>query len=185
MLASNHNKSLRQITLFSETDTYRKIVFVNDAFCEIAKYKRKNYSIVKHATFEYGQLSPLNATPVLMYQLFYNLVSNSLKFSRQDVKPVIRISTQMISLPDPKSQGVQRPFTRIILKDNGIGFPNSHAEEIFKTFVRLNSKDRYEGTGLGLELCRKIVERHGGTIMAEGFENKGAQFTMDLPWQPL
>lgn len=133
-----------------------------------------------NAQFIYSNLLPLKGTPILIYQLFYNLVSNSLKFIRPDVPPVVKISTQRIQLP-PVEGAEFRPFIRVTVEDNGIGFPNSHAEDIFKTFTRLHSRDRFEGTGLGLALCRKIVDRHGGTISAEGVEGKGAKFTIDLP----
>lgn len=132
------------------------------------------------AQFIYSNLLPLKGTPILIYQLFYNLVSNSLKFIRPEVPPVVKISTQRIQL-EPVDGAELRSFIRITVEDNGIGFPNSHAEDIFKTFTRLHSRDRFEGTGLGLALCRKIVDRHGGTIVAEGVEGKGAKFTIDLP----
>lgn len=132
------------------------------------------------AQFIYSNLLPLKGTPILIYQLFYNLVSNSLKFIRPEVPPVVKISTQRIQL-QPVDGTELRSFIRITVEDNGIGFPNSHAEDIFKTFTRLHSRDRFEGTGLGLALCRKIVDRHGGTIVAEGVEGKGAKFTIDLP----
>ncbi len=72
-------------------------------------------------------------------------------------------------------------YVKIIVKDNGIGFNADHSESIFITFSRLNSKDKYEGTGLGLALCKKIVERHKGFIYADGKEGEGATFTIILP----
>ena len=69
----------------------------------------------------------------------------------------------------------------IVVADNGIGFEQEYSERIFMTFTRLNSKDQYEGTGLGLSLCRKIAERHGGTIRAEGEPGVGAKFIVTLP----
>ncbi len=77
--------------------------------------------------------------------------------------------------------GTKENYVRIIIKDNGIGFNLLDAEKIFKTFSRLHSKDIYEGTGLGLALCKKIVERHGGAISAEGKEMEGAIFEIILP----
>jgi signal transduction histidine kinase len=71
----------------------------------------------------------------------------------------------------------------ISIEDNGIGFDQVHAKNIFETFTRLHSKDQYEGTGLGLALCKKIVERHRGTIEAAGTEGKGALFTITLPFK--
>lgn len=133
------------------------------------------------AQFMYRDLLPLTGTPILIYQLFYNLISNSLKFVKPEVTPVISITTERVPYSPPADPSGGKSFIRITLNDNGIGFPAGHSEEIFKTFVRLHSRDRYEGTGLGLALCRKIVDRHGGTIRAEGVEGKGAKFIIDLP----
>jgi signal transduction histidine kinase len=70
---------------------------------------------------------------------------------------------------------------QIIIEDNGIGFDQEYAQKIFKTFTRLNAKDKYEGTGLGLSLCQKIVQRHNGIIYAKAMLNEGATFTITLP----
>ena len=75
------------------------------------------------------------------------------------------------------------PYKRITVADNGIGFEPQYAEKIFKTFTRLNARDKYEGTGLGLSLCKKIVQRHSGTIEADGQLNAGSVFTIILPQQ--
>jgi signal transduction histidine kinase len=80
---------------------------------------------------------------------------------------------------------LEEPFGKIVLTDNGIGFAQEHAGRIFTTFTRLNSKDKYEGTGLGLALCKKIVQRHGGFILAKGEKNVGAEFTVLLPINSL
>lgn len=110
----------------------------------------------------------------MLYQLFYNLINNSLKFSKENVETLIEIKSSEIDL-----KGLQ--YIEIIINDNGIGFDESYAEKIFATFFRLHPKDKYEGTGLGLALCKKIVERHGGFIFAQGDKNIGAQFTVLLP----
>ena len=119
-------------------------------------------------------LPTVEGAPVLLYQLFYNLVNNSLKFSKAEVPPVITIRSQVVTIEG-------NPFAKITVSDNGIGFNEEDAERIFTTFTRLNSKDRYEGTGLGLALCKKIVQRHSGFIYAHGEKNVGAQFTVSLP----
>ena len=77
----------------------------------------------------------------------------------------------------------RKNYVRITIQDNGIGFEPDQALRIFETFTRLNPKDKYEGTGLGLALCKKIVERHGGSIIAKGDPGKGATFTITLPLQ--
>jgi signal transduction histidine kinase len=118
------------------------------------------------------ELPVIDGMPVLIYQLFYNLINNSLKFSKEN--PVIRISSSVEVVNE-------RQYAKIMVADNGIGFGQEHATKIFDAFSRLNTKDKYEGTGLGLALCKKIVERHHGSISATGEEGKGAVFTVLLP----
>jgi len=92
------------------------------------------------------------------------------------VSPQISITARTMS-PD------RAPLAKIDVTDNSIGFLQAHAESIFNTFTRLNTKDQFEGTGLGLSLCKKIVERHGGTITAAAAPDKGAVFSICLPKQ--
>jgi PAS domain S-box-containing protein len=125
----------------------------------------------KNATLIYDQLPVVKGEPILVYQLFYNLINNALKFSKPSEPPVIEIILF-------ESNG---GFVEIIVRDNGIGFEQDKAEKIFDTFIRLNSKDKYEGTGLGLSLCKRIVERHGGKIEAAGIPGKGADIRFTLP----
>lgn len=130
----------------------------------------------KNAVISWQQLPVIEASPLLIYQLFYNLVNNALKFSKAGVAPVISISSTIHTAGDNN-----RPFAMIRIADNGIGFKQDFAGKIFKTFIRLNSKDQYEGTGLGLSLCQKIAERFGGSIQAEASDGEGAVFTVMLP----
>jgi PAS domain S-box-containing protein len=127
------------------------------------------------AQLTYAGLPTIEGAPVLLYQLFYNLINNSIKFAKAGVPPQITISSQAVS-------GVL-PMVRIVLSDNGIGFEQEQAAKIFDTFTRLNPKDKYEGTGLGLALCKKIVERHSGIITASGVHGEGAMFIILLPVQ--
>lgn len=129
----------------------------------------------KNAVIEYDDLPVINGQPLLIHQLFYNILNNSLKFSRQEVDPLIQV------LYSRKKNMAGNEFHEIIVKDNGIGFSNDHMDKIFKAFTRLNTKDKFEGTGLGLALCKKIVDRHNGYILAEGKENEGATFIIGLP----
>lgn len=128
----------------------------------------------KKAQINKAKLPVIEGASVLIYQLFYNLVNNSLKFAKQEEAPVIIINSRLV-LQDDVTYAV------ISLEDNGIGFDQEYATRIFDTFARLNSKDKYEGTGLGLSLCRKIAERHKGSISAESTEGKGAVFSVMLP----
>jgi len=126
----------------------------------------------KKAEIKIGILPELEGAPILIHQLFYNLVQNSLKFARPGIPPHVKISTS----PTDKEG-----FVKIEVKDNGIGIDPQFSEKIFNAFERLHSKDSYEGNGLGLSLCRKIVLRHGGLITAGGEYGQGANFTILLP----
>lgn len=126
----------------------------------------------KQARIIFDDLPVYNGAPILLYQLFSNLIFNSLKFSSPDRPPVITITS---------AYQQDKKTLEIVLQDNGIGFSPQYAFRIFQTFTRLHSKDEYEGTGLGLALCKKIVERHQGSIAASGQINEGASFTITLP----
>ena len=128
----------------------------------------------KGANIRMENLPTIDGADVLIYQLFYNLINNSLKFSKATEAPVIDIRSSF-------TINNSREMACITVTDNGIGFQNESSEKIFNTFARLNSKDKYEGTGLGLALCKKIVERHNGFIKAEGEKDSGATFTILLP----
>lgn len=129
----------------------------------------------KNALIQKEELPVLNGYSFLLFQLFYNLIINSLKFSRKGIKPVIEIYAA-----DPVYKSF-KTFIPVVVSDNGIGFNPEYYHLIFNKFTRLHSKDHYEGTGLGLSLCKTIAERHGGWIEAEGEENGGAKFTVYLP----
>ena len=128
----------------------------------------------KSATITHSTLPVIEGANVLFYQLFYNLINNSLKFSKAGIPQVVTITSEPIQSDNGES-------VQISVRDIGIGFEQEQAQRIFKTFERLNSKDRYEGTGLGLSLCKSIVQRHQGTIHARGKENEFAEFIIQLP----
>ncbi|MBC8053621.1 MAG: PAS domain-containing protein [Sphingobacteriaceae bacterium] len=127
----------------------------------------------------------LKAIPSQMRQLFQNLISNSLKFTKPDVIPVITLSMDKIRGAEfntpllPLNEAAE--YCRIELKDNGIGFDNEYAEKIFTLFQRLHTRNEYEGTGIGLAVCKKIVENHSGYIEAKGTEGEGAAFNIFIP----
>jgi PAS domain S-box-containing protein len=128
-------------------------------------------------------LPVIEGMPILLQQLFYNIINNALKFAKEDVPPVIEISTGVLHEEEIEPRGLdpQHRYVTICIRDNGIGFDQCNAKNIFRTYYRLNSKDEYEGTGLGLALCLKIAERHGGTIEAAGVAGEGALFKVILP----
>ncbi|TLV04090.1 PAS domain S-box protein [Dyadobacter luticola] len=127
----------------------------------------------KKATIRKVVLPEIEGTRVLLYQLFYNIMNNALKFSKENENAEIGITFQYL--------GDRVPAVEIAVADNGIGFDNEYQSRIFTTFARLNSKDSYEGSGLGLALCKKIVERHHGTIRASGQPGEGSVFHITLP----
>lgn len=120
----------------------------------------------------------IEADPVQMRQLFQNLIANGLKFHRPDAPPEISITSRIIKgSSGSESEGA---ILEVTVKDNGIGFEPEYKERIFQLFQRLHGRDGYEGTGIGLAICKKIVERHGGTISAEAVPGDGATFTLTL-----
>ena len=126
------------------------------------------------AIFITKKLPDIEGAPILIHQLFYNLIQNALKFSKPDQPPRVTVKSKLI-----KDNDID--FIKITIKDNGIGLDQIYADRIFNAFERLHSKDEYEGTGLGLSLCRKIAERHSGTISALGEKDNGAEFLVTLP----
>lgn len=138
----------------------------------------------KGAVIHYQNLPVIEGSPILLHQLFYNLINNALKFSRQDVQPHITISSAPLKPAEWQPEwrlNRNLDYVQLAVQDNGIGFSQDQAERIFKSFTRLNARDKYEGTGLGLALCKKIVERHNGAISAAGMEGMGAIFKVVLP----
>lgn len=131
-----------------------------------------------------NSLPEIKAVPPQMNQLFYNLLANALKFRRKDVEPVIRIMVAPL-LPDLLKMYPDLPdnkrYIEIRFVDNGIGFDEQFSEQIFQMFERLHSVEEFEGTGVGLALCKKIVENHRGHIFATSKQGEGASFIVILP----
>ncbi len=129
-----------------------------------------------------SSLPTLKVVPFQIQQLFINLIGNSIKYSKENVSPVINIDVEKVDhhsdarMPDNKEK-----YQKITFRDNGIGFEQEYAERIFGLFNRLHNKNEYAGTGIGLSICKKIVENHQGFIFAEGKPNVGAEFTVYLP----
>ncbi len=124
-----------------------------------------------------GNMPTLQADPTQMRQLLQNLIGNGLKFHRPGVAPVVRVESQIVECPSAGGD----PVCRITVRDNGIGFEEVYLERIFQIFRRLHGRDEYEGTGIGLAICRKIVERHGGEITAQSVPGQGTAFIVTLP----
>lgn len=129
----------------------------------------------RSAVVNVGTLPILDADPLQMRQLLQNLISNALKFSREGVTPVVDVAGHL--------DGAHGEDVRCVVdvRDNGIGFDEKYAERIFTIFERLHGRGSYEGTGIGLAICRKICERHGGSISAASTPGVGSTFTFVIP----
>jgi signal transduction histidine kinase len=153
---------------------------VLDAVLEDLELKvRQSNAIIKKET-----LPVIEAIPLQMNQLFHNLISNSLKFTKQNEVPVIEIKCRAVSKEELTSHpelNLSAEYSVITFMDNGIGFNMQYAEQVFGMFKRLNDKAEYPGSGIGLALCRKVVENHNGIITAKAETGRGASFKIILP----
>lgn len=175
---------LRDLLSYSVLLKNREKEFVMVDLNETVKNVCKDLELLieeKTAVLQIESLPEVLGEPVQINQLFYNLIGNALKFST--IKPTIDISAERASLKDLRRHGLNedKHFVRICVKDNGIGFDQKYAEKIFAIFQRLQDKPDIKGSGIGLAICKKIVEDHGGAIFAESKENKGATFWILLP----
>ena len=134
----------------------------------------------QHGRIEIGDLASLEADPSQMRQLFQNLISNGLKFHREE-KPVIKVQGQTVNNPQMGGRFSGVTWVQIFVEDNGIGFDEKYLDRIFIPFQRLHGRGIYEGTGMGLTICRKITERHGGSVTAKSTPGKGSTFIVTLP----
>ena len=139
---------------------------MNDNFFDLGGDSILNIQIIARANQAGLQLTP--------GQLFQNLISNSIKFQQSDVTPWVEIE----NVPDPDGA---KEFCRIAVSDNGIGFDEVYLDHIFTIFQRLHTRREYEGTGIGLAICRRIVERHNGRITAHSRPGMGSTFIVTLP----
>lgn len=170
--AARMNKLIDAILEYSNV-SQEAIHFVETDLNDIIKDVLSDLEISirsNNATIKIENLPVIDAIPVQMRQLFQNLLSNSLKYRKPDVIPEIKIT----------NSNLQNNYVQITIADNGIGFENQYAEKIFEVFQRLQQNDVYEGTGIGLALCKKIVESHKGTITAQS-TSTGSTFFITLP----
>lgn len=138
----------------------------------------------KQAVINTVPLPRISGEPVQMAQLFQNLISNAIKFSRPGIRPEVTISCREVSPQELFKNFGEHSQTRhycITVKDNGIGFDQKYADRIFVIFQRLHSRSQYEGTGIGLAVCKRIVENHGGFITVNSSPGEGAAFSIYLP----
>ena len=190
LLSKISSSAQRMSALIKDVLDYSRLSRTDEQFIPtdlnlILKHVKTDFELLieqKKAVIIQDELPVLTAIPLQLNQLFSNLIGNSLKFSEKN--PEIRISSTFL-LPEvartiPNLQPGQA-YVKLNFKDNGIGFEQQYAEQIFTIFHRLNGRKSYSGTGIGLALCKKIIENHKGFITAESELNKGASFTIYLP----
>ena len=128
-----------------------------------------------------GDLPTIEADELQMRQLLQNLIANALKFRRPEAAPVVTVTAESNGGAVGNNDGAPAAELRLQVKDNGIGFDEKYLDRIFTPFQRLHGRNEYEGTGIGLAVCRKIVERHGGELTAQSTPGEGSTFTATLP----
>ena len=138
----------------------------------------------KKAVININVIPPLKIMPDQFRQLFQNLIINSLKFSKENTPPEIHIYAEKVKgfhIPGISNEFYNEDYCNIYVRDNGIGFEQKYVGDIFTLFKRLHSKDQFEGTGIGLSICKKIVEKHNGIISAKSDEGIGTTFMISIP----
>lgn len=184
------NATIRLQALIKDIMTFSKIsqektafvksdlnVLVNEVVSEM-----EEAVAAKHAHISVSSLPVLPINPTLIRPLFYNLIDNALKYSKPDNgTPEIKIHSETSQLMEASPGGKKSRYCRIYVEDNGIGFDQVYSEQIFEMFKRLHHHNEYEGTGIGLALCKKIVEGHNGYISAKSKIGEGSTFIISLP----
>jgi PAS domain S-box-containing protein len=162
---------------FVPTDLNALVQEVRDSITETIEENK--------ATLVISALPEVAVIPHQMSQVFSNVLLNSIKYKREGANPFITISTQLVEADAIQLPGVRKPqrFWQISVADNGIGFDPAYAERIFEVFQRLHATSEYQGTGIGLAICRKIMQAHGGHITAQGKPGEGAVFNIYLPFK--
>ena len=135
------------------------------------------------AVLDIQPLPEARVIPSQFRQVFQNLMSNSLKFIKPGVPPNITVRYDYLMPGSLTLSSITKAnrYLRISFSDNGIGFDEAFSEKVFAIFQRLNNNSEYEGTGIGLSICKKIIENHGGVIIADSKVNKGSTFTIIIP----
>lgn len=129
---------------------------------------------------EIGKLPTVEADRPQMRQLLQNLIGNALKFHKRGEPPAVTVHGKVL---DAREEGLAGKVCQVLVEDNGIGFDEEHLERIFAPLQRLHGRAAYEGTGMGLAICRKVVERHCGRITAKSAPGQGATFVVTLPFK--
>lgn len=136
----------------------------------------------KNAVIKIAQMPEIEVEPTQFRQVFQNLISNALKFTHAHIYPEISITAEVVESKNiDAKKNDHGEYCRIVVKDNGIGFDEKYLDKVFTIFQRLNDRNLYEGTGIGMAIAKKIIDKHNGIITARSKENEGASFIMILP----
>lgn len=176
---------IEDLLQFSRTNKAEKVFEQADLNELLDHVKQELVQVIddKKGTIESENLPSLNVIPFQIQQLFTNLINNSLKYSKADTPPIITIKSKLVNAADeellPQNSVLQ--YHKISFTDNGIGFEQEYAKKIFILFNRLHNKNEYDGTGIGLAICKKIADNHKGYLFAKGELGIGSTFTLFLP----
>lgn len=174
---------VQDIPMFSRISTLKEPfgqVSLNSLFEEL-RNDMKEIVEEKHVEIFIVKLPKVRCNQRLMMLLFHNLLSNALKYSKKDMAPLIRVTAEISNTKPGKMSTPSEKHCRIFIEDSGIGFDQRYVDHIFGMFKRLHHHTEYEGTGIGLTLCKKIAEVHNGTITARSKLGKGSTFIVSLP----
>lgn len=185
------NASERMQTLIDDLLTYSRVTRTDDGY-EIVDLHEQIQKVVedleftiekKNATIDLMVNHKINAYPGQIRQLFQNLISNAIKFTKENVAPVVEIKSEILrgDLLSFESINPAKDYCKITVKDNGIGFDEQYSDKIFALFQRLHTRNEYQGTGIGLAVCKKIVEKHNGQIHVTSKPDVGTTFTIIFP----
>lgn len=169
------------------TGAHSEIIDLNTTLAEV----KSNLSEMIHEkkALIYSETLPsIEGYDSQLVQLFQNLISNSIKYHRKDIRPVISITYRLVDgqmIPGVKPSHQELPFHQILFSDNGIGFKREFADKIFIIFKRLHAKTEFAGTGIGLAICKRVVSNHNGYILADSIEGEGSNFYIYLPTESM
>lgn len=185
-LAANRMKTLiNDLLTYSRTNSSEKVYEKTDLNLLLGEMQSEFAENLqeKNGKLEISKMPEISAIPFQLRQLFLNLISNALKFTKPDVAPVIRITSKIVKGNKIENENVfsDQKYLHITVADNGIGFNPEYASKIFEVFQRLHGKGEYEGTGIGLAICSKIAENHNAVIKATSKVNEGATFHIYFP----
>jgi light-regulated signal transduction histidine kinase (bacteriophytochrome) len=179
--AERMEKLINDLLEFSRTQTFTeefRPVDLNETLEQVIKSYRDS-GTVQELNIKWDKLPVLKGIPFQLYQLFDNIISNSVKYQKESTPLAIKITSEISGLQE--SSEPDKKYFIISVADNGIGFDQKYAHKIFEIFQRLHGKDEYSGTGIGLAICKKIVQNHGGFISALGTEDVGTTISIYLP----